>query len=294
VTDLLSVTVSGLLLAGLYATMSYGLTMIYGVMKIINLSQAGTFMLAAYVAFTLFTYLGLDPMLSLVIIVPAFFLFGMLLQRLFVSRVPLANTPTLPSLLLLFGIWLVLQNLAYMIWTGDDRSILTSYTYSTINFLGLQLSFTRVMVFLIGLLALFALQAFLTRTYTGKAIRALTQNRPACMLVGIDVDRIAMLAFGIGVAFDALAGTLMSLLYAFTPAFGNTFMLKAFVIIVLGGLQNYYGVAIGALVLALVESWAVMFMPASLQPAIAYTLLVIVLVLMPRGITGLLEGRRTV
>ena len=293
-TDLLSVTVSGLLLAGLYATMSYGLTMIYGVMKIINLSQAGTFMLAAYVAFTLFTSFGLDPMLSLVIIVPAFFLFGMLLHRLFVSRVPLASTPTLPSLLLLFGIWLVLQNLAYMIWTGDDRSILTSYTYSTINLLGLQLSFTRVMVFLIGLLALFALQTFLTRTYTGKAIRALTQNRQACMLVGIDVDRIAMLAFGIGVAFDALAGTLMSLLYAFTPAFGNTFMLKAFVIIVLGGLQNYYGVAIGALILALVESWAVIFMPASLQPAIAYTLLVIVLVLMPRGITGLLEGRKTV
>ncbi|BCJ86023.1 branched-chain amino acid ABC transporter permease [Effusibacillus dendaii] len=284
--------VSSILLAGLYMTMSFGLTMIYGVMKIINLAHAGVIMLGAYLTYTLYHTLGIDPILSLVINLPLFFLFGMFIHRVFVSRVPLADVPTLPSLLLLFGIWLILQNIAYLIWSGNDRSIMTAYTTSTFQILGAHVSLIRVIVFVISILALIFLQLFLSRTYMGKAIRAITQNRNSARLAGIDVERISMVAFGIGIAFAALAGTLMSTMYSFNPDFGRTFLLKAFVIIVLGGLESFYGVAIGALLLALFESYSALFIQASLQPAISFTLLVVILIFLPGGITGLLQRRR--
>lgn len=289
--EFFEVFVGAILLAGLYMTMSFGLTMIYGVMKIINLAHAGIIMLSAYTTYTLYHTFGIDPILSIVINLPLFFLFGMFLQRYFVSRVPLADVPTLPSLLLLFGIWLILQNIAYLIWSGDDRSIMTTYTTSTVSILGANVSVIRVIVFMISLLALIGLQMFLSKTYMGKAIRAITQNRNAAKLAGIDVDRISMIAFGIGIAFAALAGTLMSTMYSFNPDFGRTFLLKAFVIIVLGGLESFYGVAIGALLLALFESYSALYIQASLQPAISFSLLVIVLIFLPGGITAFLQRK---
>lgn len=287
----IDVLVSAVLLAGLYMTMSFGLTMIYGVMKIINLAHAGIIMMAAYITYTLYQMFGLDPILSIAINLPLFFLFGMFIHRYFVSRVPLADVPTLPSLLLLFGIWLILQNIAYLIWSGNDRSIVTTYTTSTVSILDVNVSVIRIIVFFISLLALIGLQLFLSKTYMGKAIRAITQNRNAAKLAGIDVERISMIAFGIGVAFAALAGTLMSTMYSFNPDFGRTFLLKAFVIIVLGGLESFYGVAMGALLLALFESYSAFYIQASLQPAISFTLLVVVLLFLPGGITALLQRK---
>lgn len=286
------ILIGAILLAGLYMTMSFGLTMIYGVMKIINLAHAGIIMMSAYTTLTMFELFGIDPLLAILINVPLFFLFGMALHRFFVSRVPLADVPTLPSLLLLFGIWLILQNVAYLIWSGNDRSIMTSYTVSTVSVLGTNVSIIRVIVFIISMLALVGLQLFLTRTFTGKAIRAITQNRNAARLAGIDVERVSMMAFGIGIAFAALAGNLMSTMYSFNPDFGRTFLLKAFVIIVLGGLESFYGVALGALALALFESYSAFFIQASLQPAISFSLLVIILIFLPGGITSLLQKRR--
>jgi branched-chain amino acid transport system permease protein len=285
------VLVSAVLLSGLYMTMSFGLTMIYGVMKIINLAHAGIIMMSAYVTYSLYLWFGLDPILSLLITLPLFFLFGIFIQRFFVSRVPLADVPTLPSLLLLFGIWLILQNIAYLIWSGNDRSIMTTYTTSTFSILGTNISVIRVIVFIISLIALIGLQLFLSKTFMGKAIRAITQNRNSAKLAGIDVERISMIAFGIGIAFAALAGTLMSTMYSFNPDFGRTFLLKAFVIIVLGGLESFYGVAIGALLLALFESYSALYIQASLQPAISFSLLVVIMIFIPGGITSLIQQK---
>lgn len=285
----LQILVNGLLLAGLYATMSYGLAMIYGVMKIINLAHAAFIMLGAYLAWTLFTYAYIDPLLSAPLITVFFFVFGMLLYRFVVRRVPMADVPTLPSLLLLFAIWLILKNLAYLIWTGNDRSILTGYTFTAFDIGGIRIGLVQFIIFLVGVGILLVLRLFMSRTYVGLAIRALTQNREASLLVGIPADRIAMIAFGMGTALAALAGALMALLYSFTPEFGSTFLLRAFCIVVLGGLESFGGVAFGALVLALAESYAVTFMEASLEPAIAFTILVVALIVMPTGIARTIE-----
>lgn len=288
--DLWQVSLNALLVAGLYATMSYGLALIYGVMKIINLAHAGFIMLGAYLSYTLFTAFGVDPFLSVLVTLPLFFGLGVVLYRVAVERLPQGgDTPAIQSLLLLFGVWLVLQNAAYFIWSGDTRSIMTGYTLKSLDVLGVQVGVPHALVFLTGVLALLVLQWVLSHTYLGKAIRAVTQNRQAALLVGVSASRIAAVAFGIGTAFAGLAGNLMSTLYAFSPDFGRNFLLKAFCIIVLGGMDSFVGVALGALVVALVEAWASLAIPAIFQDAVTFSLLVVALVALPGGVPALLR-----
>ena len=288
--ELREVLLNTLLAAGLYATMSYGLAVIYGVMRIINLAHAGLMMLAAYVTFTLFSRYELDPFLSLAVVIPLFFVLGVLLHRFVIRRLPrTAGTPTIQSLLLLFGVWLVLQNLAYALWTGDTQSILTPYTLKSVTLLGVRVGVPNLVVFGVSAVSLLALNFVLKKTYVGRAIRAVTQNRDAALLSGIDADRLSAIAFGAGTAFAGIAGTSLSTLYAFTPDFGRSFLLKAFCIIVLGGMDSFTGVAAGALVLAFLENalgaWTPI--PTSFQDAISFTLLVLVLVAVPQGLPGI-------
>lgn len=290
-TSLLPVLVNSLLAAGLYATMSYGLAVIYGVMRIINLAHAGVMMLGAYATYTLFSRFRLDPFVSLVVVGPLFYLFGVFLYRALIRRLPRFTAgPSMESLLLLFGLWLVLQNFAYAVWTGDTQSILTSYTMKSASILGVRVGVPLLLVFVVSALSLLVLNVFLRRTYLGKAIRAVTANRDAALISGVDADRISAAAFGLGTAFAGIAGSLLSTLYAFTPDFGRSFLLKAFCIIVLGGMESFTGVALGALVLAFLEnavgSWT--SIPTSFQDAISFSLLVVALVLFPRGLPSLL------
>jgi len=290
--DLFNLLASAVLLAGIYTAMSIGMTVIYGVMKMVNLAHAGFMMLGAYFAYELSQRTPIDPLLAAVLAVPLFFLLGIATYWSMVRRVPVADVPTLPSLLLLFGLWLVLQNIGYAIWGADDRSILTPLTMATFRFAGITIPIIRLIVFGIALLSLVSLHVFLTRSWFGRAVRALTQNREAGQLVGIDTQRTAMLTFGLGIAFTGLAGALLATLYSFTPDFGGSFMLRSFVIIVLGGLESFSGVAIGAVIVALIETFSILVVPASYQLAISFILLVVALLVLPGGIEGLLQGRR--
>jgi branched-chain amino acid transport system permease protein len=290
---LASVLLSSVLLAGLYATMSYGLAVIYGVMRIINLAHAGLMMLAAYVTLTLNTRFGLDPFVSLLVVAPLFFGLGVVLDLTLIRRLPRGGTgPSMQSLLLLFGLWLVLQNLAYVVWGGDTQSILTPYTMSSVPLLGERYGVPLLLVFAVSLLSLVGLNIVLRRSFLGKAIRAVTQNRDAALLSGVNAARISAVAFGLGTAFAAIAGTMLSTLYAFTPDFGRSLLLKAFCIIVLGGMESFTGVAVGALVLALIENLAAAYtdIPTSFQDAISFSLLVLVLVAAPNGLPALFRG----
>ena len=308
-TDFSSLVISAILLAGLYATMSYGLALIYGVMKIVNVSHAGFMMLGAFTAFVLIhpDYgIRLNPFLAPLIVVPLFFVVGMLLERFVVRHV--MNAPMITSLLLLFGVWLILQNLAYIVFTGDTRTITTPYSTMTIPkdlppdlkavvapLMGdLRLSVNRLVVFAVGVVTLVGLQLFLTRTYMGKAIRATATDPEAAALVGVNTERVRMVAFGLGIALASLTGALLSLQLSFDPFFGGSHQLKSFTIIVLGGLESFVGVALGALLLALVETFSVVppfNLPAALQDFVSFSLLVIVLVVMPGGLIALLKKR---
>jgi branched-chain amino acid transport system permease protein len=183
-----------------------------------------------------------------------------------------------------------LQNIAYVLFTGDTRAINTPIVSAVIHAGALDIPVARLYVFGVGAVALVLLQLLLTRTQLGRAIRSTAQDRDAARLVGIDVGWVMAIAFGIGIALAGLAGSLLALLFPFNPDFGRTLLLKSFCIIVLGGLESFAGVALGALVLALAEAYAVRYMPASLQNLISFIVLVLVLVAFPKGIAGMIRG----
>ncbi len=287
--NLISVGIAALLTAGLYAIMSYGLAIIYGVMKVINLSHAGFLMLGAFMTLMYFQWWHLDPIVSAFVNLPVFFIVGWAVYRVLVRRVVTALP--IASLLLLFGLWLVIQNLAVAIWGGEDQSVITPYTYKALTLYGFPIPVTRLLVFGVALAVLSVLHFLLGHTYLGKALCATVQDPGASLLVGIDTERISAMAFGLGTAFAGFAGSLLTLLFSFNPDFGGSFQLKSFTIIVLGGLENLAGVAVGAAVLSFTESYAVLFMRASLQNVNAYALLVVALIVMPGGIGQFLQRR---
>ena len=290
--DLLNLLVAALLLAGVYAAMSVGMTIIYGVMKIVNLAHAGFLMLGAYFVYEAWARFGIDPLAGVLLAFPVFFLAGMAVHGLLIRRLPASDQPTLTSLLLLFGLWLVLQNVGYLLWGNADRAILTPRTLAAIQLGPLSLPTVRLVVFAAAVAALALLDLVLTRTWFGRAVRALMQNSDAGRLAGVDVERTARVAFGVGIAFAGAAGGLLAMLYSFNPDFGGPFLLRAFVIIVLGGLESFAGVAAGALILALLETFSILVLPASYQPAVAFALLVLALVVLPGGLAGLWSRRR--
>jgi len=284
--DVLTLAVSAVLLAGFYAAMAYGLGLIYGVLRIVNLAHGGIIMAAAYLTWQLFTRLHIDPYLSIPIALVVFFAVGVAIYSGLVRFLPRGSAGAVQSLLLLFGVWLVIRNIAYLLFSGNDQAIRTRYATSSASILGAHYSVSRILVFVIAVVALVVLHLFLTRTYWGKAIRAVAQNADSCTLVGINVERVYVLTFGLGTALAGLAGVLASTLFAFNPSFGAGELLKSFVIIVLGGMGSVVGIALGACVLAFAEVFAIYGVPSYLTSAVGFVLLVVVLVLRPGGLFG--------
>ena len=278
--------IASVLLAGLYATMAYGLGLIYGMLRIVNLNHGGMIMAGAYAGWYLHSEYGIDPYLSLLPVAAVSFLLGIAMYRGLVHRLPRGAAGGVQSLLLLFGVWLVMRNVAYLLFTGNDQTLRTSYSTRAAVLAGALVSVNRVAVFAVALATLIILHILLTRTYLGKAIRAVAQNPDSCTLVGIRVERIYALTFGLGTALAAIAGLLGATLFPFNPSFGAGELLKSFVVVVLGGLGSVAGTAIAALILAAVEVFAILFIPAYLTAAVGFVLLVLVLVLRPGGLFG--------
>src|SRR5713101_1244985 len=213
--DVLNLLIAALLLAGLYAAMSVGMTIIYGVMKIVNLAHAVFMMLGAYFGLELHERLGMDPLIGVLFAFPVFFLGGMLVYWLLVRWIPMSDQPTLASLLLMFGLWLVLQNIGYLVWGNSDRAILTPRTLSSFHLGPINVPAVRLVVFLAAAGSLAVLDFALHKTWFGRSVRALMQNRYAGRLVGINVERTARLTFGLGIAFAGAAGGMLAMLYSF-------------------------------------------------------------------------------
>src|SRR5215813_1882827 len=303
-TDYLNLVISALLLAGIYSAMAVGMTVIYGVMKIVNLAHAGFLMLGAYFAYELFERFHIDPLLGAVLALPVFFLFGMGVHWLLVRWLPKSDTPTLASLLLMFGFWLVLQNLGYLIWGNQESSILMPRTFASLRIGEITIPKVSLIVFGAAAISLVVLQIIFNRSWFGRAMRSLIQNPYAAQIVSVDDRRTSRLSFGLSTAFAGFADALLAMLYSFNPDFGRPFLLRSFVIIVLGGLESVSGVALGALILALLETfsinvpifwyshgWTKVYLPASYQPAVSFVLLVVALLVLPKGVAGLLERK---
>jgi branched-chain amino acid transport system permease protein len=278
------VIVSGLLAGALYAMVALGLGLIFGVMRVLNVAHGPLLMLGAYVTYWLFSTVGLNPYLSLLVSMPVVFLIGVALQRFLVRRV--VDAPELSSLLLTFGISIALVNLAQLAFTSDLRSV----EFITGSFLIGPFAFSKSRViaclFAAGITALAFL--FLQKTRLGKAIRAVSQSREVAQVCGINVQRIHLFAFGLASALAAAGGTLVTVMVAIQPEMGAVYTFKSFLVIVLGGAGNYPGALLGGLLLGLVEQLASLFLTTQVNEAVAYVLLVLVLLLRP---TGLLGGR---
>jgi branched-chain amino acid transport system permease protein len=278
----LQVVVSGLLVGGLYALVALGLSLVFGVMRVINVAHGTILMLGAYVTYWLFALLGMNPFLSILVTMPVLFVFGVALQRLFVFRV--VHAPELSSLLLTFGLSIVIANVAMLAFSADYRSV----EFLTGSFVvgDIAISKPRLISFLTALAITAFAFVFLRQTRTGKAIRATSQHREVAQVCGINVRRIDLITFGLGAALAGAGGSLVSVMFAVYPEMGQLYVFKSFLVIVLGGAGNYPGAFFGGLLLGVVEGLASLFLTAQLTEVVAYVLLVLVLLLRPQGLLG--------
>jgi len=278
------VVISGLLAGSLYAMVALGLGLIFGVMRVLNVAHGPLLMMGAYTTFWLFHWLGFNPYLSLLVSMPLLFLVGVTLQRFLVRRV--VDAPELSSLLLTFGVSIALVNLAQLAFTSDLRAV----EYLTGSFLLGPFALSKPRLATCGFAIAITLSAFvfLRSTRLGKAIRAVSQSREVAQVCGIDVQRIHLITFGIGSALAAAGGSLVAVMVAIQPEMGQVYTFKSFLVIVLGGAGNYPGALLGGLLLGLVEQLASLFLTSQVNEAVAYVLLVLVLLIRP---TGLLKGR---
>src|SRR3954470_23408305 len=197
---LLEMVLSAVLLAGLYATMAYGLGLIYGVLRVVNLAHGGVIMAGAYLGWWLFKTFGIDPYLSIPIVLVVSFALGVIMYQGLVRWLPRGAAGGPASLLLLFGVWLVLRNIAYLVFKGDDQTIRTEYSLSSVSVLGSRVAVNRLAVLGVALVIALAMHFLLRKTQTGRAIRAVAQNADSCTVVGVNVNWIYTLSFGIGSA----------------------------------------------------------------------------------------------
>jgi branched-chain amino acid transport system permease protein len=287
--DFLLLLITTTLTAGLYALASYSLTLIYGVMKIVDVSQGAILTFGIYVAYTLNTVSGLDPILSSVVSFAIFFPYGFFIQYRVARRLltkysggrVLEN-----SLLLFFGVLLALTGLIYLLWKGDIKAINTAYTLSYLELFGLRIYLSRTIIFGYAVAVTLILVYILTRTDTGRAIRAVSQDLESSLVCGVDVDRVFGIAFGLACGISATAGSILTAALAFSPIIGIEFILIAIVVTVIGGMGNFLGAFLGSLAFAVVESFSVLFIGPAYSKAVALAFMVLVLLFRPQGIFG--------
>jgi len=282
--DLPQSLISGILQGGTFALVGIGLTLIFGVMRIINFAHGDLLMVGMYLTYFAFKLLGIDPYVSLLLSLPLMFMLGAVIQKVFINRV----LEALPQnqILLTIGIGLILSNLAMMFFTSDYQILSTSYSSSSVKVAGLSISVPLLLSFLVTAAITAALYAFLLKTDTGQAIRATAQDRDAAQLMGINVKWMSVLATGLGTALAGAAGALISPTYYIYPQVGGAFTLKAFVVVVLGGMGSIIGATLGGVVVGVTESVAASCVSSGLKEIFVFILFLLVLLFRPAGLLG--------
>lgn len=287
---LLQVLISGLLLGGIYVLLSIGLTLIFGVLKIVNFAHGEFLMMAMYFTYFLNKKLNFDPYMSIFLVAPALFLVGLAVYILVIKRI--LSAPEVAQIFATVGLSTALQNGALFTFHADFLSVRTGYSDMVLTLGGIRMSLPLLIGFLFAVLITVALFLFLKYTYLGKAIRASTQDQFSSVLVGIPRERIYTLTFALGIATLGIAGAVLMPLYPVFPSVGEHFVLIAFVVVVLGGMGNMVGTLIGGLVIGLIEAFSGFFIASSMQQLVYFIVFILILVLRPQGLVAFKFRRR--
>lgn len=281
---LLSSFIYGIIVGGLYALVAVGASLIFGVMRIINLAQGDFVMLGMFTAYWLLTLFGVPALASLPIAFLILFLAGFPIMRFLVKHV--LQEAEILAVLLTYGLELVVVNGAQLVWSGDYRAVEVPYATITFSLGPISVGAAYVVAFIFATALFFALYFFLMKTKMGMATRALAQNVDAAPLMGIDVEKTRMISMGIGLGLAGAGGVLLSTVYYTFPYVGPWLTIKAFIICVLGGMGSIIGAFWGALILGLAEALSVLFVPYGFKDAVGFMIFILILSLRPSGLFG--------
>jgi branched-chain amino acid transport system permease protein len=281
--DLLRVLVVGLMLGGIYGLVSLGLNLIFGVIRIVNFAHGELVMLGMYGAYLAYGVLGLDPYLAWLVVAPAMFVLGWVIYRVVLR--PLQAESAM-QIFATFGLLIIFQNTVLALTRGEGYSVPSKIASFTFGVGDIRVTASRLIIFAAVTAAAVALHLFLKHTLTGKSIRAVTQDRQAARLMGINVERTFTITFGIGAALAGLAGVLLAPIYTLSPQIGGNFILAAFAVVVLGGLGSVAGAYFGGLIVGLVEAFAGYYIDPELKQAIWFLIFLAVLIVRPTGLFG--------
>ena len=281
---LLQAIVSGILIGGVYSLVAIGLSLIFGVMKIINFAHGAFMMLGMFITYWLYVLLGVDPYLSLLFSIPLLFFFGLLVEHFLIEKV--LDAPEHNQLLLTLGISLVIENLALFLWSPNFRTIDVPYATKAVTLGTVMISLPKVIAFLFAILLTGVLYYFLKKTDLGKAIRAASEEKEGALTVGINLKKIYYIAFAIGTACVGAAGTVAAPFFYVSPQVGGVFVITAFVVVVLGGMGNFIGAFVGGIIVGLAESVGAAFFPGQLKQFIIFFIFILVLLFKPAGLFG--------
>jgi len=284
VSAFLQATVYGLLQGGLLALVAVGFSLVWGVMNVVNLAHGAFVILGAYIGWGMHQEFGLDPFLGMFVSAAVLFALGYVTQRFLINLV--VNGPIFITLLLTFGLELVMVQGMNLAFSADFRSIETSYAGESLELIGVRVPVGRLLAFALAVAITFLLVALVTRTRTGMSIMATGMDRGAARLMGIRARHVYALTFGIATALAGMAGAMIGTVGTFSPAAAGSFTLMSFVVAVLGGLGNMYGALAGGLVIGLVQAWGGQYLPGTWVNALAFLVLIVVLVVRPSGLVG--------
>ena len=276
--------INGLLIGGIYALVSIGVTLIFGVIKIVNFAQGEFVMIGMYISFFLATQFGMDPIVSLIVSMPVLFVVGVLIQHFLIRRVLGLND--LPQIFLTFALSLLILNLALMLLTANYRTVHTWYSDEALHIGGLYIPVAKLIAFVLAMVLSAALWVFLRVTDLGKAMRAAAQKPEVAMLMGINPNRVFCVALGIALALAGAAGSLLMPFYPAYPMVGQVFVLMAFVAVVLGTLGNVIGALIASLMMGVAESLGIQFVGADSGLIVVFMMLLLTLAVRPSGLAG--------
>jgi len=282
--DLATPIVMGILLGGLYAVIALGLSLVFGVVKEINIAHGDLVILGSYLGYVAMSVIGIDPIISLVIGMPLLFGIGFVLQKYILNRAFKISMDA--TLIIAFGISIILQSAYQLIWSPMSRGLTTSYALESFTMGPVRFPLTYLLDFIIAIFVMIFLREFLRRTYLGKAIRAAAQDRKTAHLMGINTDQVYAYTFGISMVFAAIAGIFLGLTFAFTPVSGMSFLIIALGVVVLGGMGSILGTFIGGIAFGLAQTLGGHFFGLAAQMLVAYTMVLAVLAVIPRGIFG--------